>query len=316
MVLAIRDRKQSCLSFLLKSCFRRCILRSRICCALQDRIFERYIDIITVTTTHILHAYICMITRLSQNFQDHHRIVIHNEGILYSLYNVLIYRHISGIARIALSQAHGFMNPLKVSPPFPVFFFSLFLDASYSKSKPPPTGIRSVDARHRRILAKSVPPILDTLPPFFPISTVRDRARLLLFLLLLLLSSSRSPPSFFLPSHRPPPAIELPFYFRENARAIFSRSRKPASPFSGSWQRPSREPIATQSRTRCNLFLYGREKYIGPNICRRSAKMTLPLRRHWIIFDNRNSRVTPRPFPAGRRKRFSNSVLLNGDDSP
>jgi len=55
---------------------------------------------------------------------------------------------------------------------------------------------------------------------------------------------------------------------RARARAIFSRSRKPASPFSGSWQQPRADRDA---RTRCDLFLRGREKYRGANRHRRNG---------------------------------------------
>jgi len=126
----------------------------------------------------------------------------------------------------AFSQAYGKEKEREDSSvclPHSASFFPLcfprhiLLLRSRSRLQP----VLAIEARHRRILAKSVPPILDALPPFFPIASPQPRGHrcLLLFLLLLLLLLLSLYPvlpySILLTiGHR----IELPFYFRESAR--------------------------------------------------------------------------------------------------
>lgn len=139
------------------------ILRSRVYYLLnaprtpQDRIFGRNIDIIYITHYRHYAVYFASCstirlhdsaTSLSRNLQDRYRIIIRNKAIPYSLYtrrnictSYLRYRTHRSFSG---SRIHEFRSK---SARLSLFLFSsLFLDTSYSRSKSPPTGIRSLGA--------------------------------------------------------------------------------------------------------------------------------------------------------------------------
>lgn len=159
-------------------------------------------------------------------------------------------------------------------------------------------------ARHRRVLAKSVPPILDALPRFFPNASLEPRPPPPTS------SSSLAPiPLFPLPSRRPPPAWSCHFIFARVRALFLVVLENPPLLFPGLGS--GRPRVDRDARTRCNLFLRlrAREKYRGEIIhrCQNGSQAPLATTRCLTATDLRA--ISRRPS-SGTSTRIS-SVLHN-----
>lgn len=162
---------------------------------------------------------------LSRDLLDiyRHRIVIRNKAIPCSL-------HIPSPRVSPRYRTRAFLRPTDSSAravPHPPSFLSLFPRhiLLHSRSTNLLQPVYVVGARHRRILAKSVPPILDASPLFFSYCRLFSNSTPAFSYFF---SSSLDPNAFSLflsfsyrelPPHRP--RRELPFYFRESVCALF-----------------------------------------------------------------------------------------------